>query len=121
MNRMNICKIKTKCFHKSYFCRVKFHYKYISPIFSTLRIACFTEEKKGLQDEFGNMTAFNAACNFISDLNECEKKIDGVVSNRGCQHKCNNTVGSFSCSCYNGYDLADDLTTCEGIQVLKYF
>ena len=44
-----------------------------------------------------------------------------MISNGGCQHKCNNTEGSFNCSCHNGFYLADDLRTCEGKKVLKCF
>lgn len=58
---------------------------------------------------------------FISDVNECEKAIGGLISNGGCQHKCNNTVGSFNCSCNDGFKLAEDLATCEGKKVLNYF
>ena len=51
---------------------------------------------------------------FVSDVNECEKIIGGVVSKGGCQHKCNNTIGSYICLCNKGYFLAADERTCEG-------
>ncbi|KAJ8350836.1 hypothetical protein SKAU_G00259660 [Synaphobranchus kaupii] len=35
------------------------------------------------------------------DINECDKK------NGGCDHECNNTVGSYRCSCWHGYALVD--------------
>ncbi|KAJ8255708.1 hypothetical protein COCON_G00195720 [Conger conger] len=35
------------------------------------------------------------------DINECDKK------NGGCDHECNNTVGSYRCSCGPGYTLVD--------------
>ena len=39
---------------------------------------------------------------FISlclDINEC------AVNNGGCDHLCKNTIGSYTCSCHNGYRL----------------
>lgn len=48
------------------------------------------------------------------DVNECQETIGSVVSNGGCQHNCNNTIGSYICSCNKGYSLADDGKTCQG-------
>ena len=42
------------------------------------------------------------------DINECEEDTDG------CAHDCNNNIGSYTCSCYNGYDLASDGRGCNG-------
>lgn len=33
---------------------------------------------------------------------------------------CNNIVGSFSCSCQNGYRLDDDMSSCNGISMLAF-
>ena len=45
---------------------------------------------------------------FLTDINECE--------NSGtCDHRCINTIGSFVCDCYPGYQLNDDLMTCSGM------
>ena len=43
-----------------------------------------------------------------SDINEC------LTNNGGCHHNCHNSVGSYSCSCNNGYQLNSDGHTCEG-------
>ena len=43
-----------------------------------------------------------------TDIDECE------VRNGGCQHSCANTLGSFRCSCDQGYRLSDDALRCEG-------
>ena len=43
-----------------------------------------------------------------SDINEC------LSDNGGCHHNCHNSVGSYSCSCNNGYQLNSDGHTCEG-------
>ena len=45
---------------------------------------------------------------YITDIDEC----DAVLSR--CSQSCNNTEGSFQCLCYDGYQLQQDLTTCEG-------
>ena len=42
------------------------------------------------------------------DINECENGISG------CQHICNNTVGSFYCSCNPGFMLNQDGKYCAG-------
>ena len=41
------------------------------------------------------------------DIDECD------VSNGGCEHNCNNTDGSYYCSCDDGYSLQND-TKCTG-------
>ena len=38
----------------------------------------------------------------------------GVAWNGGCQHKCNNTIGSYLCSCNDGYALVGDDRSCVG-------
>ncbi len=45
------------------------------------------------------------------DINEC----NDTVSTSGCNHICNNSIGSYKCSCYNGYRLANgSYTFCVG-------
>lgn len=36
---------------------------------------------------------------FCADVDECSKR------NGGCDHQCNNTMGSYRCSCHHGYML----------------
>ena len=42
------------------------------------------------------------------DMNECALNISG------CSQNCTNTIGSYECSCYSGYQLAVDLMSCSG-------
>ena len=44
----------------------------------------------------------------FTDINECAE------SNGGCSHNCNNTEGSFECSCRDGYILDGDGKNCSG-------
>ena len=44
----------------------------------------------------------------ILDVNEC------LTDNGGCTHQCNNTIGSYNCSCWNGYELSSDNHNCIG-------
>ena len=44
----------------------------------------------------------------IADIDECTHDTDG------CEHNCNNTVGSFICSCNTGYVLTMDGKSCTG-------
>ena len=46
---------------------------------------------------------------FLTDIDEC------VGPGHGCQKICNNTVGSYYCSCGTGYVLNTDGLTCDGI------
>ena len=48
----------------------------------------------------------------ISDMNECN------TLNGGCSDICNNTIGSFYCSCDTGYSLATDKYNCTGILLM---
>uniref|UniRef100_A0A1X7T6A2 Uncharacterized protein n=1 Tax=Amphimedon queenslandica TaxID=400682 RepID=A0A1X7T6A2_AMPQE len=43
------------------------------------------------------------------DINECQQ------GTSGCSHICTNTVGSYKCSCYSGYQLSNDSHTCIDI------
>ena len=45
---------------------------------------------------------------YLTDLNEC------LTENGGCRQTCTNTVGSFVCSCNEGYTLASDGRNCTG-------
>lgn len=44
---------------------------------------------------------------FNSDVDEC------VVNNGGCMHECKNTIGSYVCSCHNGYVLHENGLDCK--------
>ena len=47
-----------------------------------------------------------------SDVNEC------VKNNGGCDHTCTNTLGSYQCSCHNGYKGQHDSHHCIGTTIL---
>ena len=65
---------------------------------------CSTPLKKGISC-FSNWILFFLS---YSDIDECE------VANGGCDHSCNNTEGSFSCDCNDGYQLRSNGLNCEG-------
>ena len=44
----------------------------------------------------------------LTDVDECS------TGNGGCQHNCNNTVGSYHCYCRTGYTLDSDGRSCNG-------
>ncbi|XP_037045819.1 tolloid-like protein 1 [Bradysia coprophila] len=44
---------------------------------------------------------------FFTDADQC------AVNNGGCMHKCEKTVGSYTCSCHNGYVLHDNKHDCK--------
>ena len=46
---------------------------------------------------------------FNIETDEC------AASPSPCQHVCTNTVGSFQCSCNNGYLIDSDETSCNGM------
>ena len=45
-------------------------------------------------------TLFDIHCTFTSDINECARETDSCDVNADC----NDTVGSYECSCHAGYD-----------------
>uniref|UniRef100_A0A3B4BJE7 EGF-like domain-containing protein n=1 Tax=Periophthalmus magnuspinnatus TaxID=409849 RepID=A0A3B4BJE7_9GOBI len=47
---------------------------------------------------------------FCSDINEC-RHYPGTL----CAHKCENTDGSYRCSCTSGFKLASDARSCEDV------
>ncbi|XP_058836590.1 protein tolkin-like [Topomyia yanbarensis] len=69
-----------------------------------------TSESNILRVEFRSdktvqKTGFAAV--YFSDVDEC------AVNNGGCQHECKNTVGSFICTCRNGYLLHENGRDCK--------
>jgi len=44
----------------------------------------------------------------LSDVNEC------AINNGGCEQICNNTIGSFICTCGSGYQLDENRMNCSG-------
>ena len=44
----------------------------------------------------------------VSDINEC------VTDEHRCAQECQNVLGSYKCSCADGYKLSSDNTACEG-------
>ncbi|CAB0044896.1 unnamed protein product [Trichogramma brassicae] len=44
---------------------------------------------------------------FFTDMDECAN------NNGGCQHECKNTIGSYHCSCHNGFTLHDNGHDCK--------
>ena len=64
-----------------------------------------------------NVTLYESSCPicwFIPDINEC------ASNNGGCSDGCNNTKGSYYCTCSSGYELSGDNVTCIGESKLTY-
>ena len=51
---------------------------------------------------------------FYVDINECAN------NNGGCSDGCNNTEGSYYCTCSSGYELSGDNVTCIGESKLTF-
>jgi len=68
---------------------------------------CFT----GLQQTFQK---FLNSESLLIDIDECSEDIDG------CSDMCNNTLGSFDCSCIAGFMLKEDRRTCEGLLIASH-
>ena len=50
----------------------------------------------------------------LTDIDEC------ATGNGGCYHNCENSVGSYSCSCRTGYTLGSDSRSCNGTYVHSF-
>lgn len=48
---------------------------------------------------------------FMQEVDECK------FANHGCEHECINTLGSYQCGCFAGYELQPNGRTCEGMCV----
>ena len=46
---------------------------------------------------------------YLIDINECSEGVSG------CSQLCVNTIGSYTCSCQDGYELSNDNQTCTDI------
>ena len=47
------------------------------------------------------------------DINECIEKKDE------CDHNCHNTIGSYQCSCRDGYKIENNKRNCTGMSVCQ--
>lgn len=73
-------------------------------------IPLITSEANALRIEFRSdktvqKTGFAAV--YFTDVDEC------AVNNGGCQHECRNTIGSYMCSCQNGFTLLENVHDCK--------
>ncbi|EDS37225.1 ubiquitin-protein ligase [Culex quinquefasciatus] len=69
-----------------------------------------TSESNTLRVEFKSDKTIQKsgfAAIYSTDVDEC------AVNNGGCQHECKNTLGSYVCSCHNGYTLQDNGHDCK--------
>lgn len=51
---------------------------------------------------------------YFTDIDEC------MISRGGCEHECNNSIGSFECLCHSGYSLHLNGFNCTGIFYLDH-
>ncbi len=51
---------------------------------------------------------------FLLDIDECAEMTDG------CSHICRNTIGTYTCSCRNGYELLSNGMTCRGEEICDH-
>ncbi|GLH16386.1 Dorsal-ventral patterning protein tolloid [Gryllus bimaculatus] len=69
-----------------------------------------TSEGNSLRLEFVSDSSIQKsgfAAIFFTDIDEC------AINNGGCQHECRNTIGSYACSCHNGFILHDNGHDCK--------
>lgn len=69
-----------------------------------------TSEGNSLRLEFVSDSTIQKsgfAAIFFTDIDEC------AINNGGCQHECRNTIGSYACSCHNGFMLHDNGHDCK--------
>jgi len=52
---------------------------------------------------------------FYSDIDEC---VQGLA---GCSQSCNNTVGSYFCTCMDGFELGTNNQTCTGDYIISNY
>lgn len=55
------------------------------------------------------MTGYTGTGYVCDELDEC------TLDNGDCTQNCNNTAGSYYCSCLSGYMLLDDRKTCTDV------
>lgn len=57
--------------------------------------------------QYFSMQKSGFAAIFFTDVDECAN------NNGGCQHECKNTIGSYHCSCDNGFTLEENGLNCK--------
>ncbi|XP_078585335.1 uncharacterized protein LOC144867284 isoform X7 [Branchiostoma floridae x Branchiostoma japonicum] len=88
---------------------------------SSVLLGRFCEGNPGVVNSTGNLmhvtfvsnssleaAGFRATFSSL-DIDEC------ATGNGGCSQNCNNTVGSFACSCHDGYSLNSDGASCDDV------
>ncbi len=66
--------------------------------------------------QFGTLMVIYAIMSICLDADECQ------IGNGDCAHTCTNQVGSYKCSCDDGYQLASNKHSCIGrIQLSIHF
>ena len=57
---------------------------------------------------YSNLEDADNSSDFSTDIDECG------TNNGGCEHSCNNTIGTFECYCDSGYRLEENGLNCSG-------
>ncbi|CAJ0566031.1 unnamed protein product, partial [Mesorhabditis spiculigera] len=103
--RFNVEGMKTECAYD--FVRIgarsKLCGEYAEPLL-------FTSETNLVRLEFvsdGSVERPGFSMNFFADLDECQHQ------NAGCEHVCENRIGTYKCSCNPGFVLSDDGHNCK--------
>ena len=82
----------------------------MSPVYRGVQLCVVVRTEKTLSLLYTGVNCNPIFTRNSIDVDECGS------GNGGCAEFCNNTDGSFECSCRTGYMLAADDTSCEGTQ-----
>ena len=72
------------------------------------------EDQHACNGEFLSVVLKVSLIMVFTDVDECSD------NNGGCQHECANIVGSYTCTCFNGFDLVN-FTHCTGMYLLDHW
>ena len=84
------------------------HLAYIGVIMEMMLVSCAVVGS--LNCVYSTLSIIACFLQFsLLDINECDS-----MDNGGCEHLCNNTIGSFFCYCILGYRLDENEFNCSG-------
>ncbi len=99
------------CVYACCLCRVCVHLCVCMTMCMCVCCVCIlVSEYQSVQDKFYHYVCCLGNYDYAyADIDECTEMTDM------CDFTCRNTIGSYTCSCDNGYTLLPDGITCQGI------